>query len=110
MSTTNKRKSPDHSFDMTDFEWTAEDEQQMQALESNNSTSSTTSSSSSKKVKLETDGIFYKQGDLFNSDDSLVHCIGSDCRMGKGISGIFLKKFGGKEELIRKSPGIGDCV
>jgi hypothetical protein len=39
------------------------------------------------------------QGDLFNSSDSLVHCVSRDLHMGKGIATVFKAKFGGVDEL-----------
>jgi len=53
------------------------------------------------------------QGDLFAisrpSSSSLAHCIAKDLGMGKGISGIFKKKYGGINELKAQNLDVGSC-
>eukprot|EP00128_Syssomonas_multiformis_P012422 Colp12_sorted_trinity150504_noHs@10274 len=51
-----------------------------------------------------------KVGDLFSSTDSLAHCISNDIAMGKGIAAIFKSKFGGVDELKKKTAAEGRKV
>jgi len=43
------------------------------------------------------------RGNLFNSSDSLVHCVSRDLHMGKGIATEFKKQFGSVDELREQS-------
>lgn len=54
--------------------------------------------------------ILHKTGDLFKSpsDQSLVHCVSKDLRMGKGIATLFKKKFSGVTELKKQVKRVGD--
>eukprot|EP01080_Neovahlkampfia_damariscottae_P005602 gene5602-9419_t len=47
------------------------------------------------------------EGDLFESKDSLAHCVSKDLAMSKGVAVGFVKNFGGVDELKsqKKSPG-----
>ncbi|KAK6166578.1 hypothetical protein SNE40_023234 [Patella caerulea] len=53
-----------------------------------------------------------KRGDLFSSPetDALVHCISSDCAMGKGIAVLFKNKFGGVQELKDQGKKTGEVA
>ena len=49
------------------------------------------------------------KGDLFDSQDSLAHCVSADFHMGKGIALTFRTKFGRLSELHEqktKVPGV----
>ena len=50
------------------------------------------------------------KGDLFESCDSLAHCVSRDFEMGKGIAVIFKKKFGVVDEKHIADKNIGDVV
>lgn len=50
-----------------------------------------------------------KQGDLFTSTDSLVHCVSQCLTMGKGIAVAFKRQFGGIAELKEQPCSVGDC-
>lgn len=56
--------------------------------------------------------IAYKNGDLFtcSEDESLVHCVSADLRMGKGIAVLFKNKFGGISELKQQNQKTGGCA
>ncbi len=49
------------------------------------------------------------EGDLFESKDSLVHCVSRDLRMGKGIAVGFKNRFGKVDELRDQQKDVG-CV
>lgn len=51
-----------------------------------------------------------KQGNLFNSSDSLAHCVSVDLKMSKGIADIFRRKFGGIDILRSQDPKIGKAL
>eukprot|EP00757_Euglenozoa_sp_SAG-D1_P024378 gene24378-10401_t len=44
------------------------------------------------------------EGNLFDSKESLVHCVSLDLRMSKGIAVEFKKRFSGVDELQRQTP------
>eukprot|EP00761_Pharyngomonas_kirbyi_P006670 gb/GECH01006678.1/.p1 GENE.gb/GECH01006678.1/~~gb/GECH01006678.1/.p1 ORF type:complete len:208 (+),score=52.27 gb/GECH01006678.1/:1-624(+) len=46
-------------------------------------------------------------GDLFDSEDSLVHCVSQDLNMGKGIAKEFKKRFGRVSELKEQRARVG---
>jgi O-acetyl-ADP-ribose deacetylase (regulator of RNase III) len=50
------------------------------------------------------------EGDLFDSDASLVHACSADLRMGKGIARSFLERFGGVEEMRAQRRGVGQVA
>eukprot|EP01100_Stratorugosa_tubuloviscum_P004772 TRINITY_DN2204_c0_g1_i2.p2 TRINITY_DN2204_c0_g1~~TRINITY_DN2204_c0_g1_i2.p2 ORF type:complete len:153 (-),score=46.71 TRINITY_DN2204_c0_g1_i2:651-1109(-) len=52
----------------------------------------------------------YINGNLFNSSESLGHCISSDCGMSKGIAIEFKKRFGGINELRSQINRIGQVA
>lgn len=47
--------------------------------------------------------IQYISGDVFQSTDSLVHCVSADLRMGAGIAVEFKKRFGQLETLYAQA-------
>ena len=49
-------------------------------------------------------------GDLFNSTESLCHCISSDFRLGRGIARIFKRKYPRIMELQKLCIGRGGFV
>ena len=54
--------------------------------------------------------IRYKDGDLFDSNDSLAHCVSSDLRMGRGIAVLFRQKFKRIDDLLRQQVHPGGCA
>ena len=50
------------------------------------------------------------KGDLFESCDSLAHCVSRDFEMGKGIAVIFKKKFGVVDGKLTAGKNVGDVV
>lgn len=50
------------------------------------------------------------QGDLFSSNDNLVHCVSQDLKMGKGIATQFKKRFGKVNELIAQKKKVGEVA
>lgn len=63
--------------------------------------------SDSKQKMLE---IKYVEGNLFQSQDALAHCVSLDFKMGAGIALAFRKIFGQVEELksqVKSCPGLG---
>ena len=63
--------------------------------------------SDSKQKMLE---IKYVEGNLFNSQDALAHCVSLDFKMGAGIALAFHKIFGQVEKLksqVKSWPGLG---
>ena len=54
--------------------------------------------------------IRYKDGDLLNSNDSLIHCVSSDMRMGRGIAVFFKQKFKRIDELLGQQVRPGGCA
>ena len=48
-----------------------------------------------------------RQGDLFQAQSSLAHCVSQDMKLGKGIAKIFREKFGRVKELESMRIGIG---
>ena len=54
--------------------------------------------------------ISYKDGDLFESTDSLMHCVSADMRMGRGVAVTFRMKFGRVEDLLRQRVSPGGCA
>lgn len=50
------------------------------------------------------------KGDLFNSDQSLVHCVSRDFHMGKGIAVEFKSRFGNVDKLIQQNKNVGEVV
>ena len=49
-------------------------------------------------------------GDLFDSNDSLTHCVSSDLRMGRGITVLFRQKFKRIDDLLRQQVHPGGCA
>jgi len=47
------------------------------------------------------------KGDLFESKDSLVHCVSEEFAMSKGIALGFKERFGGKDELLAQNVKSG---
>ena len=54
--------------------------------------------------------VHHVRGDLFDSQDSLVHCVSRDLNMGKGIAKDFKTRFGRVAELHIQMPNIGSVV
>lgn len=54
--------------------------------------------------------IEHKRGDLFVSEDSLVHCVSEDLAMGKGIAVEFKRRFKRVTELRLQQPRVGSLV
>ena len=54
--------------------------------------------------------VVYKDGDLFDSQNSLMHCVSADMRMGRGIAVTFRRKFGQVEDLLRQNVRPGGCA
>lgn len=50
------------------------------------------------------------EGNLFDSKESLVHCVSQDLRMGKGIALLFKSKFGKVDELKEQDKKIGQVA
>ena len=50
------------------------------------------------------------QGDLFSTDDNLVHCVSQDLKMGKGIATQFKKRFGKLAELKAQNRKPGEVA
>ena len=48
-----------------------------------------------------------KEGDLFQADTSLAHCVSADLRLGKGIAQQFRRRFQGIQELQAQPHGCG---
>ena len=61
------------------------------------------------KTNTITSHVEYKDGDLFNSCDSLMHCVSADFRMGRGIAVTFRRKFGRVEKLLHQNVQPGGC-
>lgn len=51
-------------------------------------------------------------GDLFNSPgtDALAHCVSRDFAMGRGVAAVFLKNYGGVEELKAQNKTVGQAA
>lgn len=47
------------------------------------------------------------KGDLFTSNDSLLHCISKDLAMGKGIAKEFITRYGGRDVLKKQNIKVG---
>ncbi|GAH00199.1 unnamed protein product [marine sediment metagenome] len=52
--------------------------------------------------------ITHIQGDLFESNTSLCHCVSSDLSFGKGIAKSFRDRYGGEDQLQEQPHQIGD--
>lgn len=52
------------------------------------------------------------EGDMFNTpiDFTLVHCVSKCLSMDRWISGLFIDKFGGKQELIEQNKDVGQIA
>ena len=47
------------------------------------------------------------KGDLFQSNNSIVHCISADCHMRKGVAAEIRQRFGGVRKLMDQQCGLG---
>ncbi len=50
------------------------------------------------------------KGDLFDSTESIAHCVSRDLHMGKGIAVQFKKRFKCVDELIAQNKQIGEVA
>ena len=49
-------------------------------------------------------------GNLFEDNNSLAHCVSQDLAMSKGIAVIFKEKFGNVDKLLNQKKKIGECA
>jgi len=61
-------------------------------------------------MSLPINNIIEIKGNLFDSKNSLAHCVSKDLKMGAGIAVIFKKSFGHVDELMEQTPFVGGVV
>ena len=49
-------------------------------------------------------------GNLFNDNNSLAHCVSKDLAMSKGIATTFKEKFGNVDKLLSQNKNVGECA
>jgi hypothetical protein len=54
--------------------------------------------------------LVHVNGDLFDSKDSLFHCVSVDLKMGAGIATEFKERFGNVEVLLSLDPKVGQTL
>ena len=52
-------------------------------------------------------GVHLVQGDLFQTNNSIVHCISADCWLKKGVAGEIRRRVGGIRTLINQQCDVG---
>ncbi len=54
--------------------------------------------------------LHYIQGDLFQSTETLAHCVSEDLKMSKGIASTFRSKFGNIDKLQQQHAQVGQIA
>ena len=54
--------------------------------------------------------IVFKEGNLFNAQISLAHCISYDCKMSRGIAKEFKNRFGGVQLIKQQGAKVGEVA